>query len=525
MALSPERAYERRWWTLGVLCLSLIVIGVDNTILNVALPSIVRNLGAKGSQLQWIVDAYTIVFAGLLLTAGSLGDRLGRKGALSFGLVLFGGFSALASQATSPTMLIVSRGLMGIGGALIFPTTLSILTNTFTGRERAKAIGIWAGVSGLGIVIGPLGGGLLLEHFSWGSVFLVNVPICAVALLLGAFLVPTSRDPDEGQLDPLGAGLSIVALGGLLFAIIEAPDVGWGSARVLIALAAGAVFAAAFLTWELHTTHPMLDVRFFANPRFSAASATITLTFFALFGSTFMLTQFFQFVLGYSPLKAGFMTAPVAIGIMAVSPQAPKAVDRFGTKKVIVTGLLIVAFVLCLYSSATVMSSVVLGGVVRALFGVGMGLTSAPATESIMGSLPPGKAGVGSAVNDTTRQSGGALGVAVLGSIFAFRYHNVVGSALAVPASARAAVRNSIGTALDAARQLPAAQATAARNLARHGFVTAMRPTYLAAALVVLVAAFITWRFLPARAPDDAIAIVPQDAEVPGPEIVVAPEG
>jgi MFS family permease len=355
---------------------------------------------------------------------------------------------------------------------------------------------------------------------------LVNVPICAVALVLGAFLVPTSRDPEEGQLDPLGAVLSIVALGGLLFAIIEAPDVGWSSDRVIIALVAGVVFAAAFLSWELHTTHPMLDVRFFANPRFSAASATITLTFFALFGSTFMLTQFFQFVLGYSPLKAGFMTAPVAIGIMAVAPQAPKAVDRFGTKKVIVTGLLIVVGVLCLYSSATIMSSVLLGGLVRALFGVGMGLTTAPATESIMGSLPPGKAGVGSAVNDTTRQSGGALGVAVLGSVFAFRYHNAVGSALAVPASARAAVRNSIGTALDAARQLPSAEATAARNLARHAFITAMRPTYLAAALVVLVAAFVTWRFLPARAPDEGIAFpTAEDVEALQSEIVVAPEG
>jgi EmrB/QacA subfamily drug resistance transporter len=511
MALSPERAYERRWWTLGVLCLSLLIIGVDNTILNVALPSIVRNLGARGSQLQWIVDAYTIVFAGLLLTAGSLGDRLGRKGALTVGLVLFGGFSAFASQATSPTMLIVARGLMGIGGAFIFPTTLSILTNSFTGRERAKAIGIWAGVSGLGIVIGPLGGGLLLEHFAWGSVFLVNVPICATALVLGFFFVPTSRDPAEGQLDPLGAVLSVGALGGLLFGIIEAPDTGWSSPRVILGLAIGIILLALFLTWELHTTHPMLDVRFFSNPRFSAASATITLTFFALFGSTFLLTQFFQFVLGYSPLKAGFMTAPVAIGIMAVAPQAPKAVDRFGTKKVVATGLLIVASVLCLYSSATIMSSAILGGLVRALFGVGMGLTTAPATESIMGSLPPAKAGVGSAVNDTTRQTGGALGVAVLGSIFAFGYHNAIGSAAALPASVRASVRNSIGTALDAARRLPPAQAAAVRRLADHSFTTAMRPTYIAGALVVLCAAFITWRFLPAWAPDERAALSPAD--------------
>jgi len=253
--------YERRWWTLAVLCLSLVVISVDNTILNVALPSIVKELGAKGSELQWIIDAYTIVFAGLLLTAGSLGDRFGRKKALTAGLVLFAMFSAFASFATSPSMLIAARGLMGIGGALIFPTTLSILTNTFTGRERAKAIGIWAGVSGLGIVIGPLGGGLLLEHFSWGSVFLVNVPICATAIVLGIFFVPDSRDPAEGQLDPLGAALSIVGLSGLLYGIIEAPDKGWGSPNVLTAFAVGAVFIGAFFAWELHSRHPMLDIR------------------------------------------------------------------------------------------------------------------------------------------------------------------------------------------------------------------------------------------------------------------------
>jgi EmrB/QacA subfamily drug resistance transporter len=503
VALNPERAHERRWWTLGVLCVSLLVIGVDNTILNVALPSIVRKLNAQGSQLQWMIDAYTIVFAGLLLTAGSLGDRLGRKGALTAGLVLFGGFSALASRATSPTMLIVARGLMGIGGALIFPTTLSILTNSFTGRERAKAIGIWAGVSGLGIVIGPLGGGLLLEHFAWGSVFLINVPLCAAALVSGFFFIPTSRDPAEGQLDPLGAALSMVALGGLLFGVIEAPDAGWGATQVILGLVIGMLFLAGFLAWELHTTHPMLDVRFFANPRFSAASAAITLTFFALFGSTFLLTQFFQFVLNYSPLKAGLMTSPVAIGIMVVAPQTPKLVDRLGTKKVVASGLLIVVCVLCLYSSATVMSSVIFGGLVRALFGVGIGLTTAPATESIMGSLPPSKAGVGSAVNDTTRQTGGALGVAVLGSIFAFRYRTAIGNASTVAAPLRSAVGNSIGTALDAARRLPASQAARIRHLADRAFISAMRPTYLTGALIVLLAAFITWRYLPAWAPDE----------------------
>jgi EmrB/QacA subfamily drug resistance transporter len=500
---TADRVYERRWWTLGVLCISLIVIGVDNTILNVALPSIVRDLHAQGSQLQWIIDAYTIVFAGLLLTAGSLGDRLGRKGALTTGLLLFAVFSAIASRATSPGMLIFARGLMGIGGAFIFPTTLSILTNTFQGQERARAIGIWAGVSGLGIVVGPLGGGLLLEHFAWGSVFLVNVPICIAAVVLGYYFVPTSRDPDEGRLDPLGAALSIVALSALLYGIIEGPDVGWSSARVVTGILAGIGFLALFLYWETHTTYPMLDVRFFRNPRFSAASATITLTYFALFGSTFLLTQYFQFVLGYSPLKAGLMTAPVAVGIMASAPQAPKLVEHFGTKRVVVGGLLIVAAALLLYASDTIMSSVVLGGFVRMLFGLGMGFTAAPATESIMGSLPPGKAGVGSAVNDTTRQTGGALGVAVIGSIFALRYHASVARVPEIPAGIQAQIRDSIGKALVAAQQLPARQQRLVRAAADHAYIMSMRVAFAVGAAVILAAAFVSWCWLPARAQDE----------------------
>ncbi|MCU1346570.1 MAG: drug resistance transporter, EmrB/QacA subfamily [Acidimicrobiia bacterium] len=478
-----------------------MVTAVDNTILNVALPSIVRNLGAQGSELQWIIDAYTIVFAGLLLTAGSLGDRLGRKGALTFGLTLFGFFSALASQAGSPLTLIICRGLMGIGGAFIFPTTLSILTNTFTGRERGRAIGIWAGVAGLGVVIGPLGGGLLLEHFWWGSVFLVNVPVCIVAVIAGHFVITTSRDPSEGKLDPLGAALSIVALGALLTGIIEAPDLGWSSPTAIIAIVTGAVFLVLFLKWEAHTDHPMLDVRFFRNPRFSAASATITLVYFALFGSTFLLTQYFQFVLGYSPLKAGAVTAPVAVGIMTFAPLAPRFVERFGTKWVVVTGLSIVAFGLCMYCSDTIMSSAIYGGMVRLVYGIGMGLTTAPATESIMGSLPPGKAGVGSAVNDTTRQTGGALGVAVLGSVFLTRYHSIIGTASQVPAAARDAVKDSIGRALEASRTLPPDQQKAIHALTHHAYVTSMRAAYGMAAATVMVAALVTWRFLPSRPP------------------------
>ena len=261
--LSPEKAYERRWYTLAVLCMSLVIITIDNSILNVALPTIVRDLGASGSDLQWIIDAYVIVFACLLLTAGALGDKFGRKGALTFGLLLFGGFSGLASLATTPEMLIVARGLMGIGAAFIFPTTLSILTNTFTGRERAKAIGVWAGVSGIGVALGPMLGGILVEHFYWGSVFFVNVPICALALVLGRFYIPTSRDPDNRPLDPVGALLSIVTLVALLYSIIQAPEKGWTSPEVVGAFFIGLALLGVFAWWEIRAKEPMIDVRVF----------------------------------------------------------------------------------------------------------------------------------------------------------------------------------------------------------------------------------------------------------------------
>jgi len=313
--------------------------------------------------------------------------------------------------------------------------------------------------------------------------------------------VPTSRDPEEGRLDPIGAALSIVALSGLLYGIIEGPDHGWVSAPVMVAIALGVGFLALFLYWETHTTYPMLDVRFFRNPRFSAASATITLTYFALFGSTFLLTQYFQFVLGYSPLKAGLMTAPVAVGIMISAPQAVRLVETFGTKRVVVGGLLIVAAALAMYASDTIMSSVLLGGLVRVLFGLGMGFTSAPATESIMGSLPPAKAGVGSAVNDTTRQTGGALGVAVIGSIFALRYHAAASGIPGIPAAAQAQIRDSIGKALEAARQLPAAQQQLVRATVNHAYIVSMRVAYAVGTAVILAAAFVSWRWLPARAP------------------------
>ncbi|MDQ3876813.1 MAG: DHA2 family efflux MFS transporter permease subunit, partial [Actinomycetota bacterium] len=324
------QTYDKRWWALGVLCFSLLVIGLDNTILNVALPTLVRDLHASASQLQWMVDAYVLVFAGLLLTAGALGDRYGRKLALYVGMGLFGAGSIASAWSGSANALIATRALMGIGGAAIMPSTLSILTNIFPPKERGRAIGIWAAVAGLGIVVGPVIGGYLLDHFWWGSVFLINVPIVAIAIISGFFLVPESRDPEARPLDPVGAVLSIGGLTALLYAIIEAPDKGWTSGQILTSFVIAGVFIAIFLAWELRTRYPMLDIRFFENPRFSAASMSITMVFFALFGSIFLLTQHLQFVLGYTPLQAGFRLMPVATLVVA-APISARVAEKLGS--------------------------------------------------------------------------------------------------------------------------------------------------------------------------------------------------
>jgi MFS family permease len=341
-----------------------------------------------------------------------------------------------------------------------------------------------------------------VEHFWWGSVFLVNVPICIVAIVAGRFFVPTTpRDP-EHALDPYGAVFSILGLMGLLYAIIEIPDRGLADTVVLVSLAVGVVFVGAFAYWETHYQHPMLDLRFFRNPRFTAASATITLTFFALYGSTFLLTQYFQFVLGYSPFKAGMLTAPIAIGIMGVAPQAPKLVEIIGTKLVVMMGLVVVATGLFSYSIEPIMSSFVGGGLVRLWFGIGMGLIMAPATESIMGSLPKAKAGVGSAVNDTTRQTGGAMGVAVVGSVFAATYHRVITVPANLPGDAPAMVHDSIGKALDAIRQyqLPADVAIKVHDTASDAFFRGMQVAAWVGTVVVFGAVFVAFKWLPARA-------------------------
>ena len=490
--------YRRRWATLAVLSLSLVIIGLDNTILNVALPTLVRELGATASQLQWMVDSYILVFAGLLLTMGALGDRFGRKLALNVGLVLFGLSSIAAAFADSANTLIAARAVMGIGGALIMPSTLSIITNVFTGPERGRAIAAWAAVAGLGIVLGPALGGFLLENFWWGSIFLINVIVVIVAVASGAVLVPESKDPAATPLDPVGAVLSIAGLVALVYAIIEAPARGWTDSLVLSAFGIAAVLIAVFVWWETRTEHPMLQLSFFENPRFSAASIAITLVFFAMFGTVFLNTQYLQFVLGFSPLEAGFRVMPVATMIVA-APLSARFAERFGTKRVVTTGLVIVATAMSILATITVDTGYGRVAIALAILGAGMGTAMAPATESIMGSLPLAKAGVGSAMNDTTRQIGGALGVAILGSLLASSYSNAMTAVVAnLPGDAAQIAGDSIGGAVAVASRIGEAGAQLV-DAASAAFIGGMRIAVWVAAGVVLVGAVVTGLFLPAR--------------------------
>jgi EmrB/QacA subfamily drug resistance transporter len=496
---------SRRWAILAVLCLGLLVTGIDGTIVNVALPSFVRELHASFSQLQWIVDAYTIVFASFLLIAGSTADRLGRKRVFAAGLVIFGLGSLACALTHSAGTLILTRGFQGLGGAFILPATLSIITNIFDDpTERAKAIAIWAGVSGLGVAIGPVSGGYLLGHFWWGSIFLVNVPIVIVALIGAALLIPESHDQHAPAPDVLGALLSTSGLVALLYGIIEGPSLGWTQPRTAAAFTAGAVLLIAFAAWERHTDHPLLDVRFFTNPRFTAASIAITLLFFAMYGTVFFVSQYLQFVLGLSPLASGVRLLPVAGVLMVAAPLSAMLVARAGTKVVVAGGLVLVSVALLIFSRATATSGYWLIAAVLVVFGLGMGLAMAPATDSIMGSLPPERAGVGSAVNDTTREIGGALGVAIMGSLAASAYTRRMGTiphfaALAHQSSqAAAAVRSSVGGAASVAGSLPKAVAAPLTAAANDAFAHALDTTVLIAAIIALVGAVIAGIFLPA---------------------------
>jgi len=494
---ASAREYERRWWTLGVLCISLVMIVMANASLNVALPTLADDLHASSSSLQWIVDAYSLVFAGLLLTAGSLGDRYGRRLALNGGLIVFGAASLFAVLSNSSTAVIGARAVMGVGAAFVMPATLSILAHVFPPNERPRAIAIWAGFAGFGVAMGGVVSGALLEHFWWGSIFLINVFVVVVALVAGFFLIPKSREKIHAPLDPLGALLSIAGLSALVYGIIEAPDNGWLSAQTLGTFAIAIAILSAFVWWQWKAKEPMLDLRFFRNPRFTAATTAITLVFFAMFGTYFIFTQYLQFVHGYDPLSAGIRMVPWALAYIVSATQSAKLVERFGQRLVVSSGLVIGGAGLATVALTSSLTAsywwFALGIVIEAL---GMGITTAPSTGAIMQSLPLHKAGVGSAVNDTTRELGGALGVAVLGSLVASHFRSSFGSAIAgLPAKAT----HSLAEALQHAAAVGGVRGGTIATAAKVSYVDAFNTTLWVGMGVVLVASgIVAWLLRPA---------------------------
>jgi MFS transporter, DHA2 family, integral membrane protein len=463
-AVTPVPLYQqpaihaRRWFLLGVMCLSLVLVVMSVSGLNTALPTIQSELGASASELQWIVDAYAVVFAGLLLTAGAIGDRFGRRPALLGGLAVFGLGSLLGGLSTSATQVIASRGVMGVGAAFVMPATLSIITSIFPPHERGRAIAVWAGFAGAGGSIGPIVTGALLEGYWWGSTLLVAVPIVAGIIAAVWAFAPDSRDDTHTPLDPAGALLSLVGLSALIFGIIEGPEQGWTSGTVLGAFALAAAGLGLFVAWEARSDHPMLPLGLFRDRRFSVGSGVITAAFFVMFGFFFLMTQYLQFGRGYSPLEAGLASLPLALAFLVLSPRSARLVERYGAARAMTLGLVIVAAGFGVLTTLSTDTPYVVIGLAFAVLGAGMSITVAPATGEIMTSVPLAKAGVGSAVNDTTRELGGALGIALLGSVANSAYRSSVDlDAVPLPAEAKAVAGESIGAASAVAQQAPAA--------------------------------------------------------------------
>jgi MFS transporter, DHA2 family, multidrug resistance protein len=500
--------HPRRWPILGVLVTSLLVVVLDNTVLNVALKTIQLDLGSTQEQLLWAINAYTLVFAALLFSWGVMGDRYGRKRILVIGLVLFGLASALSAFSQTPTQLIAFRALMGVGGAAVMPATLAIIIVVFPPKERGKAIGLWAASVGAAVAIGPILAGVLLEHFWWGSVFLINIPIVVVGVAGILALVPESKNPKPGRLDPLGVLLSMSSLGLLVYGIIHGGDTqDWLSVSVLGSILLGLALLAVWVTVEVRSDHPSLDVKLFRNRGFTVPLAAVSLAFFALSGVTFFLAFFLQFVRGYSPLQAGLCFVPFAAGQLLGAPRSAKMVARFGARAVITAGLAIVTLSMLAYPFIGTDTTLWLLLPVFFAFGYGMGNTIAPSTTQMTLALPPSEAGAGAAVQNTVRQVWGALGVATLGSLLATVYANGMADAPAVgklPAGVGAVATDSIGATQEVASRVAASGvpgadvlAAALRTAGDDAFVHAMHVTSLVGAAVLGMAATVVVTLLP----------------------------
>ncbi len=502
-AASPSR--DRRWIVLAVLCLSVFLVVVDNTIVNVALPTLSRNLGASITSLQWIVDAYSLAFAGLLLAGGGIGDRLGRKGTMQVGLVFFGLFSAAAAASHTTGTLITSRALMGVAAAFIFPASLAILTSIFPDpSERQKALGIWGATSGIAVAFGPITGGALLEHFWYGSIFLVNVPIVIVTLVAGQVLIPRLPRMAEHPFDLRGVLLSTVGVTSLVLGIIEGPQWGWASTGTLACFAVAAVLLTVFTLLELRTEGPLLDVRVFTIPRFSGGALSISVAFFCLFGFIFLITQYFQFVKGYSTLSAGVHTLPFAIVAAVFTPIAAVVALKVGSRLVVTTGLLLMGGGLVVAAFNSEADTSYFGPIIVAMVLLALGLSSitAPTAEAVMGSVPDEQRGAAAGVNNTTRELGGTLGVAVFGSIFASSFAPKIINAfrpLPIPAGPKAEAHQSMAATLAVVAHAPHAVQPALQSVAFSAFHSGLQVACIAGAGVALLGAAAAFRLLPGR--------------------------
>ncbi|MFE7979562.1 MFS transporter [Streptomyces shenzhenensis] len=458
-----DRPYARRWWALLVLCLSLLIIVMANTALTVAAPDMTQDLGLSGADLQWVIDAYTVPYAALMLLLGAIGDKYSRRGALVLGLVVFAGGAVSGWLADSSTAVIAARAVMGVGAALIMPATLSLLAATFPRAERAKAITLWTATAGLAIAAGPVVAGALLRHYGWSSTFLINVPVAAVAIVAALVLVPPSRAAHHDRIDYVGGLLSVVWIGSLVYMIIEGPHFGWDAKAVTAAVAAGAGLVA-FVLWELRHPRPVLDVRRFTGRRFAGSNLAVALFFLAVFGAFYYLTQHLQFVLGYDALETGLRMLPLAGAVFAGSALTGWLTPRVGMRPTVTAGMVGGTAALALLTRVDAASSY--GDLVAPLIvlGLAIGLALAPCTDAIMGAFPESELGVGGAVNDTSLELGGSLGIAILGSLLSTTYGDRLTDATRgtdLPADALATAQDSVGAGYavaqgigDRARQL-----------------------------------------------------------------------
>jgi EmrB/QacA subfamily drug resistance transporter len=528
----PTTTLRQRWLILITLVTALAVVILDNTVLNVALPTISRELGASQAELTGAILSYAVVFGSLQFSAGVLGDRWGRRRVLLIGLVLFGLASLAASFAQDPTQLIAFRALMAVGASMVPPQTLSILTNVFPPEERAKAIGVWTAITGASLAIGPILGGFLLEHFWWGSIFFINVPIVIAAVVGALLLVPETRNPTPGRLDPVGIGLSVIGLGSVIYGLIyggENRD--WSSPLSTGLIVFGIAVLIGFVVWETRTSHPSFDVRLFRNPRFSAAAGATAFAFFALFGITFFLTFYFQFIKGFSPIEAGLAVLPVGFAQVIFAPRSPKVVARIGPKFTIAMGLVILAVSLAGYLFIDASDPAWHVFILAFITGTGMAHIVAPSTESVMSSLPPQNAGAGSAAANTARQVSGAMGIAVFGTVLQVMYSISITDSLDVlPPALRDQASRSLGDTGIALQQLaaedPQAAATALQTLGcqagqacatGQAFLSGVHVTSIIAVAAALIGAAMVLAFLPRRSVP--LALQPATgAAVPAPD-------